>query len=206
MFRAALGALVAVLGCTDDIIPSSPDVALTVGDAMPGPDLGSGADAAAPDSATPDSSPSADSGLSPDTGDPSDSGAVDVGFSSDAAPAGDTGTACDEVAVARLNASDLAGQAGTFDGRIVTVVGTATSAAPQCTTRPCPVEDPCCNDCTASLRIGAADLIESVCFTDVGCSGNECTLSCAPATALELEFRGILRAGPPIQLELIAIE
>jgi hypothetical protein len=69
--------------------------------------------------------------------------------------------------------------------RTITVRGTAMpSLRVLCTLMACPVENPCCNMCAADLQLCEAEscitLSGDEAGIQVGCSGNECGLTCVP--------------------------
>jgi hypothetical protein len=98
--------------------------------------------------------------------------------------------------------------------RTITVRGTArASLRVFCTLMACPAENPCCNTCGAALQLCDA----AACITlsgeetgrQVGCSGNECDLTCSPLQqGMESQVVGIWRQrdfGGNV-LELIRIQ
>ncbi len=216
MMRCCLVGLLAVVattavGCTDaDPIRLSLDGDVVVGDALP--PLDGALDAGFDD----------DTGVSDDASNTPD-GATDaadaqmrsdlglVGVPVDDAGATDSGIdpLCSAASTATVAESDLAAQAPALDGRVITVIGTATVGAVRCTSRSCSPEDPCCNDCTASVRVGEAVLVESPCFPMPGCTGTECGVVCrppAPPLGGTAQYRGIIRVAPSLRLELIVVE
>lgn len=69
--------------------------------------------------------------------------------------------------------------------RAITVQGTATPSLHMfCTLMACSAENPCCNICGADLQLcesgSCITLSGDEAGIQVGCSGNECGLSCAP--------------------------
>lgn len=69
--------------------------------------------------------------------------------------------------------------------RVITVRGTArASLRVLCTLMACPAENPCCNICGADLQLCEAGSCITLSGDDagiqVGCSGNECGLTCVP--------------------------
>lgn len=212
--RCCLVGLVTVtatmLGCADaDPIRLSLDGDVVVGDALPSPDVAL------------DASFDDDTGVSDGADTPVDASvdaATDAGLDLGAkdAAVSDTGVVdsgvdplCSAASTATVAAADLAAQAPALDGQVITVVGTATVGAVICTSRPCSPEDPCCNDCAASVRLEDAVLVGSPCFEMPGCTGTECGVVCrppAPPLGGTARYRGVLRAVPSLRLELIAVD
>ena len=173
-----LGLALGAAGCADDPIVA-PDASMLVGDALPIPDADS-----------------ADIGFAPDA----DVGFPDVGFI-------DGGTICDETPVATVTATAIADRAAILDGQLVVITGELVANEPRCTDIACPPDNPCCNTCSATLRIGPAMVTPSDCFAAAGCTGTTCAIVCRPPTiGLPGRYRGILRAGDPVTFELIRQE
>ncbi|MCC7386803.1 MAG: hypothetical protein IT384_33515 [Deltaproteobacteria bacterium] len=169
------------------------DSTVIVGDARP-------RDATAPSDA-------ADAGGARDA-DPADTDAAGPGGEDAAdgdALGGDTGVACDPPSDATLTASSALSALGTWDGHVVDVVGTATATAQTCTDIACTPANPCCNRCTAELRIDhLLPLAPGPCAASVGCTGDECGLVCTPPVFGVQTFRGVLRSSPA-RLELVRV-
>lgn len=197
--RAWLVALLLLLGitrCTDGTNGpgDSADSSVIVGDARP-------RDAVGPSDA-------GDAGGARDA-DPADTDAAGPGGqdAADGADAlgSDTGVACDPPSDATLTASSALSALGTWDGHVVDVVGTATAAQETCTEIACTPANPCCNRCTAELRIDhLLPLASGPCATSVGCTGDECGLVCTPPVFGIQTFRGVLRSSPA-RLELVRV-
>jgi hypothetical protein len=114
-----------------------------------------------------------------DDGGPTD----DATARDDAVVPDDGGTICpgDDI----LDAAELLRRRLEFDGSVVRVRGTVADTGPgACTTRECPDDRPCCNTCTAELRLVGADgtgpLLQGTGAASPGCYGDECHLVCTP--------------------------
>ena len=132
-----------------------------------------------------------DSGTSTDAG-------VDSGVSS--------GDCAAIMPTTQIDEDDLAAQVQSLNGTVIAVVGTATVGEQRCSSIPCPLDNPCCNTCSAELTIGGVALGESDCFMAPGCTGNECELTCRPNEAGDAIYIGVVRAGPPATIELVRVE
>lgn len=183
-FAAATGA------CSDDSAArdAGPDASFISGDAGPGDEDGG---------AEPDAGPH-DGGAELDAGPPdaADAGDLDAG-QTDVDP-------CLAEPIETLPATAAADRAGALAGQVIALTGTATRTALDCTERACSEEDPCCNDCTARIRVGEVLLAESVCFAAApACEGTECSQTCRPPLfGLPQTFRGVLSTSTP-DLELL---
>jgi hypothetical protein len=132
-------------------------------------------------------------------------GPADAADAADAIP--DSGDPCSEPAVAVLTATAAIAELSTWQDMIVEITGTATATGLSCTNRACPPENPCCNTCTATVAIDSVvPLIDGLCFSGAGCSGNECTQVCRPPLlGLPQRFTGTLRDRGGAQLELHSV-
>jgi hypothetical protein len=70
-----------------------------------------------------------------------------------------------------------------------------------CTLMACPVENPCCNMCGAALQLCESEscltLAGTYAGTQVGCSGNECGLTCFPLEqGLTYQVTGVWKKLP----------
>lgn len=118
---------------------------------------------------------------------PGDAGLLDSGVS-------DAGNVCiDSVVTATVTASTAVANLDALEGQFIRLIGTATTSDVRCTDIACPVENPCCNECTADVRIDGILVVTSTCTDNVGCQGTECLLICAPPIlSTEGSFEGIL--------------
>ena len=187
---AVAGGSLVNLACADDPLPAdagSPDATFI------------GADAQAPRDAGPRD---VDAGGPVDAGIEMDGGALDAELP-------DAQDPCLAPAVETLTASTATAAVPRLAGKVVALVGTATTTALECTDRACPPEDPCCNECTARIRVGPVRLAASECFAvSPSCMGDECNQTCRPPLlGLEETFRGVLStAAPDLQLLLHGVE
>lgn len=79
-----------------------------------------------------------------------------------------------------------------YTGKMVEVMGTAKAGSALCTKIACPRDRPCCNSCGAQLfihidnsdemklQIAGEQLTQEYAGQAVGCTGNDCSLTCAP--------------------------
>ncbi len=213
--RAAGWALVALLAsaalvaCSDTPLPppGQLDGSFLVGDAP-----------AAPDAVARDGAPRLDGALDGgtdldgdlDDGGPTGDGAIrDGAVISDGGPTGDAGPPdpCTATASVTVTATAALARAAELDGWVVDVVATATLAAPDCTAAVCAPEAPCCNTCSAEVRLdGQLPLRAGRCAPRVGCSGDECNLVCTPPVlGFPQTFRGVVRSAPTPGLELMRV-
>lgn len=162
-----------------------------------------------PDGGPRDGGPPRDAGDLPRDG---GGGTEDGGFDDDAgvddAGTPDAGDRCLEPSETVLTSEEAVSDIATWDGHLVTVVGTATRTPYACTDLPCPKEDPCCNECTATILIdGLIEIADDACFgRETGCAGTECAQVCVPAViGVDERFRGVLVDGAPIRLDLIEV-
>lgn len=176
---AALG----LVACADT--PSTP---------VPGPDAGF---------ISADAEPEVDAEVRPDA-------QVDAGFL-DASDPGDAepldADPCLAPSAFTLSATEAAAQSEVLAGQLISLTGTATRTGLNCTDRACPEDNPCCNDCTARIRVGDVLLQTSECYTsDLRCAGSECSQTCRPPLfGLPQVFRGVLSTSTP-DLELLLYE
>lgn len=206
--RGALLALLFTASCADDQDGNDLfDGNFIVGDAAEG-DRGPGLDALQED-VDQGLRDAGDAGL----GDVEEDAAADLGLLDASPPDGEPEDAgpdpCDVVPELTLTASAAFAQAQSLDGRPVAIEGVLGLGPVLCTDRACPVEDPCCNSCTASLRLDEIlPVVSSACLTNVGCDGDDCGLVCRPAVlGGAATYVGIVRDDPVAggQLELISV-
>jgi hypothetical protein len=145
-------------------------------------------DATASDSGAPD----ADAG----SGDPSDLG-PDAGVEPDVGV-----DPCRVPAVQALSATVAVARPELL-GEMVIVTGTPEPADVVCDAVECPVDNPCCNDCSGAVAIdGVLRLADSACLTlSAGCRGTTCTLVCSPPLlGIAERFRGRLRENATLEV------
>ncbi len=90
-------------------------------------------------------------------------------------------------------------------GRLVEVTGALGRGATDCSTPPCPTDNPCCAECAAPLLLDEVlHIVPSECGpAAVGCSGNNCTTTCSPPIlGSEARAVGRLELGPGDELIL----
>lgn len=204
MKRLAM-ALFALCACSEQAAPDVPslDGNVIVGDALV--DLGPpGADVA-------DLGPDEDLGMADlpafDTGLDEDAG-VDLGIEDMGPP--DLGDPCALMPVATLTSSQAVAELSTYAGMVVEIVGVLEQGDLECTDNACTKADPCCNLCTAPVRIDQrVTLAQTACFTPApGCSGTNCAQTCRPPLlGLSQRFSGRLMdvQGEP-RLEILRID
>lgn len=74
-----------------------------------------------------------------------------------------------------------------------------------CSQAYCGPENPCCNSCSAPLYIGSGERIRLE-GENIGCSGNNCALNCAPQAGKEYVLRGELGNDSGLFLEVESFE
>ncbi len=77
----------------------------------------------------------------------------------------------------RVELADLEADPKQYDGKSITVVGEPVAGPMFCTKMACNASNPCCNSCSAHFLLGASVRLTGA---DLGCSGNECAISCEP--------------------------
>jgi hypothetical protein len=131
-------------------------------------------------------------------------GGMDAAF--DAGESPDNGCTASSVAV--LTATEAIANIGTYENRIVDITGTSTAVGIACTHPTCADGGACCGACTATVAIDRIlSLAPSVCFSDPGCAGNECTQVCRPPViGAPQTFRGqLVKRDGGVALELFLV-
>ncbi len=201
MNRLAM-ALLALCACSEQAAPDIPGLAgnVIVGDALV--DLGP-ADVGAEDLG--DAGPDEDIGAV-------DLAELDAGSADDAGDLGppDLGDPCAQTPVATLTSSQAVAELSTYEGMVVEITGVLEQGALECTDNACTKTDPCCNLCTAPVRIDQrVTLTQTACFTPApGCAGTNCAQTCRPPLlGLSQRFSGrLVNAQGAAVLELLAID
>ncbi len=188
MNRPGLAA-VAVLGlwaCADEpsMPPAGPDAGFISADTGPEPQ---------------------DTGVAEDADVPTDAGLADADIGSDAEPM--DADVCLTPAAFTVSATTAEQDLARLLGPVISLTGTATRTTLSCSERECPADNPCCNDCTARIRVGDVLLRASPCYERMpGCAGSECSQTCRPPLfGLPQTFRGVLSTSTP-DLELLLYE
>lgn len=134
------------------------------------------------DRGTPDLGPPEDGGV-----DPADVGLADDGVGSDLGPEG-----CDDPVEAIVTAS-VAAAGGELVNSVVEVGGSLVVGPSTCSDQVCPDDDPCCQRCTAPVRLDdVLELRVSPCTPfRAACQGSNCSLTCSPPLlGIPVRFRG----------------
>ncbi len=111
---------------------------------------------------------------------------------------------CNLPSEATLTATEALAQRAVLADRIITIVATATQGAAVCTDRACPMDDPCCNACSAQIFLPGNLALEATECASALCSGTGCGLVCSPPTlGIRGEYRGRFSATATGGFELL---
>lgn len=152
----------------------------------------------------PDGGPN-DAGIEEDLGADGglDLGSLDGGATEDGGTTVDMGLDPCLDPVELVTTASAAATVGSLLGRVVEVEGFLAAEAPICDGPACGPDDPCCQTCTAAVRLdGILDLQGGVCTPfSAGCRGTSCSLSCSPPLLdVPVAFRGRVLEGARLEV------
>ncbi|MFB6115217.1 MAG: hypothetical protein ABEK04_02910 [Candidatus Nanohalobium sp.] len=81
---------------------------------------------------------------------------------------------------------------GKLEGSTITVKGEVLRGPKVCTQMFCMEDNPCCNSCSASVKLKQEKEIKLT-GKDPGCSGTNCALNCTPATGKKYLVTGKIK-------------